>query len=279
MTDLDHATARRLIDAYLGGELEASQVEAMRDHLRDCDACRARYDARVGAEQRVLGGEEAGQLANRRVLESLLADPGLHAQRAPERRWWPAFILAPAAALAAALAFTLTLSPPDADPGLRARGADAGVLDVGLGVTAVDPRSGAIYDARRPEGVRLEHRLRFSYTNAAGPARYLFLLGVDDALRPYWYYPLPEEGQSVAIESGAAARQKPLPFETELRRRHSAGRIRVVALFSAHPVALEAVEEVLDRARDGGIALERIRWPGDPAVQILELHLRGRERP
>jgi len=273
MTEIEHSTALMLVDAYFGGEIDAVDVTRMRAHLQGCDTCRETYDRRADSEAQLLGGAEAGRIADVRLLEAVLADPEIRARRGAERRWWPLFVLAPVAAVAGALLFTVAIPPPAEDDNLRSRGGVSVPGAVGLGVTAVDPSSGLVYDARRPEGVALDHNLRFSYSNPAGPARYLFLFGVDDAHAPYWYYPLPEEGRSVEIEAGPQVLARVLPYETELVRRHHGGRLRLVALFTPQPISLRSVEAALSAASAQGIPLQEIRWPEAAQVQIEEILL------
>ena len=263
MTDTLHSDARRRIDAYFAGELDGDGLTTLRAHLVDCDACRGVYDARARQERMVLG-DDAERLANARVLRMVLASPAVHVRPVRERSWWAAFVLAPAAALAAALVFTTAL--PEDHSGPVARGGDAAAIAFGVGVAAVDPATGQVLDARRPEGVALDHRLRFS-VRCADPLRArLFLFGVDDALQPFWYYPLPDEGESIALPLNTALQT--LPHETELRPRHHAGRLRVVALFSAQPIHLSEVEQILRLGREQGRALEDLPWSGDPSVQV-----------
>jgi hypothetical protein len=209
------------------------------------------------------------------VLRAVLATPTLQARPARERGWWAAFVLAPAAALTAALVFTIAL--PEDERGLVARGGEVAPFEVGVGVAAVDPASGQVLDARRPEGVALDHRLRFS-VRCADPGRArLFLFGVDDALQPFWYYPLPDEGESIALPVSSAPQT--LPHETELRARHHPGRLRVVALFSAQPIRLVDVAQVLARGREQGRALDELVWPGAPSVQIESVLLTASAAP
>ncbi|MFH1811813.1 MAG: zf-HC2 domain-containing protein [Pseudomonadota bacterium] len=274
MTETAHSDTRRRIDAYFAGELDAGGLRELRAHVADCDECRRVYDERAGQERAVLG-EGAERLSAHRVLQAVLADPAVQARPREQRRWWAAFVLAPAAALAAALVFTIAI--PDRDSGLVARGGDAAVVEQGFGVAAVDPNTGLVVDARRPEGVPLDQRLRFS-ARCNDPSRNrLFLFGVDDALQPFWYYPLPDEGQSISLSVAAAPQA--LPYETELGRRHHAGRLRLVALFSAQPIRLDAIEGLLAAARARGEDLAQITWPGSPVVQIENVLLVDRAAP
>lgn len=269
MSELDHDRVARLVDAYYAGELEHEQTAQMRQHLQDCEPCRALYDRRAAAESTAIGDENASSVADLRVMQGVLADPSLRAQRPQEKRWWALFVLAPVAAVAAALVFTLSLPPSESQ--LVARGAASQPGALGIGVAAVDPATGHVYDARQPEGVSLQHRLRFSYSDYRAQDGYLFLFGVDDALQPYWYFPLPEEGQSISVKGGA--QQQLLPYETELARRHRAGRLRIVALFSAAPIAMTDVATVLQTLRAQPRALREAQWPGSPVVDVQQVVL------
>lgn len=274
MSEIDHSAAKRLMDAYFAGEPLAGELEQMRAHLSTCDGCREIYDRHCAAESTVLGQREASFLADDRLLGAVLADPKVQSKTNTERRWWPVFVLAPAAALAVALVFTVTVAPSQSGGGLAARGVgdSTNAIGVGIGVAGIIPKTGQVYDARQPEGVQLDHRLRFTYSNT-GTARYLFIFSVDDALQPFWYYPLPEEGQSISIEGGPGVSQQVLPFETELKRRHKPGRLRVLGLFSEQPITLNKVAKALEQARANRTPLDEVSWPGQPQVHSLELSI------
>lgn len=273
MSEQDHRRVEQLIDHYFAGTLPAAQHAELREHLRACDPCRTRYDQLALAEQRVVGVNAAQSLANQRVLDAIMAAPGV-LPVSPARRWhWLTLALAPATAIAAVFALVLFIQPMPESQRLVARGTGEETPEVGIGVAAVDPASDSVYDARQTEGVALSHRLRFSYSNSTGGAQFLFVFGVDDSLNPYWYFPLPEEKSSQPIELGPAVRQRMLPYETELARRHHGGRLRVVALFSAQAIELSAVEAVLAEARGTQRPLEQVRWPHEPIAQIVELML------
>jgi hypothetical protein len=271
MSEQDHSATEQLVDRYFAGTLSPDHVDAMRAHLRDCDRCRARYDRLAQAEQKTVGASAAQALSDRRLLDTIVGAGSGRAVAAPARRWWLAFVLAPTAAVAAAFAFAIFLRPP-ADDQLAARGTSAIQAPVGIGVAGVDPAHHLVYDARRPEGVALDQRLRFSYSNAGG-AQYLFLFGVDDALQPYWYFPLPEEQTGLRIERGPQASRLTLPYETELARRHHVGRLRVVGLFTAEPIALATVDQLLAAARTEQRPLERIAWPLPTTMDVVEIQL------
>lgn len=271
MSEQDHSATEQLVDRYFAGRLPPDRVDAMRAHLRDCDRCRAHYDRLAQADQKALGWSAARALSDRRLLDAIVGGGTVRAGVAPARRWWLAFVLAPTAAVAAAFAFAIFLQAP-AEDRLAARGAGTIQAQVGIGVAGVDPVRHLVYDARRPEGVALDHRLRFSYSNA-GAAHFLFLFGVDDALQPFWYFPLPEEKTGLAIERGAQASQLTLPYETELARRHHVGRLRVVALFTVEPIALTTVDQLLATARAEQRPLERIAWPIPTTVDVVEIQL------
>lgn len=275
----EHQTVQRLIEAHFAADLDAAGSASLREHLRDCDACRSHYDRRALELESIVGTTAANRLADDAILHTVLGAPEVRSVPSAQRHWWPAFVLAPAAAMAAALIFSVSIDGQDRGAGYQARGGMASEQELGIGIAGLDPTTGASYDARRVEGVLLEHRLRFSYTNTRGRARFLFLFGVDDDLHPFWYFPLPEEEKSIPISQGPGVQQSVLPYETELGQRHHAGRLHVVALFSLEPVKLATVKTALLRARAEGRGVAEISWPGDPEIQIETLTLVAEERP
>ena len=290
-----HDAVVQLINDYYARHLSPAQTQQMRAHLRDCDACRSHYDAMAKAEQRVLGRREAQLVSSQRMLHSVLqaasgdavADQLLKDKPCLARRFWRQILAwGLGSAVVAAAMFVLVINPQflvsNKQVGLRARGSTASADSLGLGLSGVRADA-TLYDARRPEGLSLDDNLRFSYSNSSSDAdkaaRYLFVFGLDAALRPYWYYPLPGDGhngqaaQSIAIESGPEVLQRSLPYETALRRRHHAGALWVYALFSREPLKLDDVRSKIQAAAKNKLKAQALVWPDKVQVQRIELLL------
>lgn len=287
-----HSQIRELIEAYFAAQIRADDVALMRDHVRDCDACRAFYDAKAATTAKLLGPITQQRLADAQIwqavgqdLDSLDLDrAAMTSQKASQKaakktarwgRWWPAFVGLPAASLALAMGFAMLLPQNNPQAGAwTARGADPQRQSlVGLGVAALADDNSPVRDARWPRPVSLSDRLRLSYSNQSADLDFLFIFGVDDDLQPYWYYPLPDEGQSLRIKKGPQVLQQNLPYDTALRRRHHGGRLRVVALFSPHALRLEQVAQRLQQAKNIGQELAQIVWPDHVVSQIVDVKL------
>jgi len=168
----------------------------------------------------------------------------------PRRSRVPSFI-GPLAIAAATLVLALQNTgrvPASPDDDLRARGMSELELpepQVGLGVGGIadDDRE---YEIVGAEGVSLGDWLRFSYTNERPELTHLFVFGLqpdDGGLRPI--APLPDERESLPIH---LARLSPLPFETRVAARHQPGPLRLVALFTARALPLDAVASAVASA-------------------------------
>lgn len=306
-----HDEILRLLQDYFAVQLSADAEQKMRKHLRDCATCRAVYDAHVEAEQQVMGAQAARILSEQRILASVLKNPVVAADRSKQpltaedngpveghiKGLWLRFLtLGMGGLVAAALLFVFVINPQfltsEQNGAMRARGSKITGDELGLGLSGVRA-DGSLYDARRPEGLSLDDNLRFSFSNAASDpdkaARYLFVLGLDQKLKPYWYYPLPDEGpheapdpddrvqahaaQSIAIASGAQVLQQDLPYETELKRRHHAGPFWVLALFSRDALLLEDVQQIIKNAQQQNLSPQDIPWPQGVQTQIIQVRI------
>lgn len=249
---------RRLVDRYLDPRrsFSAAQDRELRAHLRGCDACRRHYDRAVTAHRMMAGlpADQPSPLELRRqsgVLISPLPQPDV----SPAWR-----LLRPLAALAAAIVVVVVgvrvLDEPSlpgggerADEYIGARGAAPGRPTeplVGIGVSGVT-EAGREYEVVAEGTAWLSDYLRFYYTNEDRELRWLFVFGLQEGPSPLWYFPLPEERRSVAIQAGGEARSVALPYETGLASRHRPGPLRVVALFSERPLELGEVQVALEQ--------------------------------
>lgn len=247
---MTHERFSRIIDELIVGELAPAEWHELRDHLRGCSACRARYD-RVALAERMLGGGPAAlgrpsQASLDRIGAAVLdgaAPPARGWQRlvqwfAPTPRW--------AAGLAVAAALVLipfALRAPTSDPGFQARGGAPQERTAGLRAFCLD--DGGV----TPRCTR-QDQLRLTVSNA-GRFQRVFLVGLDDEWAPKWYAPRPPEIQSVAAPEGVDV---PVGPAVRLGVNHDPGKVRVYALFSDVPVTMPEVEAAAERMRQQGKA-------------------------
>lgn len=238
---MNHETAAELMDRqFVEGELSPHQAEALRYHLQDCRACRARYD-------------------KLRRLELALADPTLAAiepvaevarrRRSRGARW--GVTLAAAAALAGAFV-AVGVERDDAFVARsgRSTGKKAWIRVFAKGPSDDRPRE--VTTALKPtDGLLL------AFTNLSdSPWRYMLVVGRDASGSLHWYYPPYAPGGadklSRAVPAGVADRELAEVIYND--DGYPGGRFVVCAVFSRTPLSARAIHRKLDRG-DG--------WPTD----------------
>jgi hypothetical protein len=125
----------------VAGELSADEERPLREHLRGCEECRARYDALTLAARAVKGGEATATEA-RRAEEQLLAalDPKPVRAASPRSFIWWALGIPVAVALVMGIVTTL-VPPPRSDVEMRGGAEDdAGMFTLQL---YAKPKDGA----------------------------------------------------------------------------------------------------------------------------------------
>jgi len=277
---------RALAQRYLDPRATWSLVdEDAARALREDPAARRTWALAV-ATHRVMVGATSGLPSGheqRRQAAVAMARSGIASAATPAKSWLSPGWLRIAAPLlvVTAVALFFAIRPVESDDWIRARGLSRMELpapQVGLGVGAISA-DGREYDALS-QAAYLDDWLRFSYTNERSDLGWLYVFALQPtstgiALRAI--APLPDEGQSLPIRTGHFV---PLTFETRLAARHTEGRVRLVALFTAAPISVASVERALV-ALDPAAASElpsdfeaRLRErlalaPGD-VVQILD---------
>lgn len=217
----------------------------------------ATHRAMVGAQGVPSGVEQRRQMdvamARAGVGEASAAVAAVAAGAAgasTARSWWPHLmgLVGVAAGVLLAVGRLPEAAPePTAEEWIRARGLHELELPgprVGVGVGGVT-EGGREYEAIASGAVNVEDWLRFSYTNERADLGWLFVCSLQrdgDRVVMRAVAPLPEEKQSLAITTGHFV---PLSFEARLAARHTLGPVRFVALFTARPLAYDAVERAI----------------------------------
>ena len=268
--------ARRLIQRHFSEGLAEHESERLRAHLATCERCRKEYDClamlrRAAAGRQQSRAEVAGVRA--RVLARVASpEPESSIPRAQPQSWigW----LAPAIsrALVAATVALLLVFHPELPEVLFKGGVAAAVDD--FQVVAIFERPGRPPQMRLvAEGgeLLLDELIQFRYLSSDPRQRFLYLLGVDDSLRPMDYFPRPQAGESMAIRP--TLRMEPVDNSIRLAARHHPGRLWIFALFSPRPLPRQEVHAALARARTRGLRAElasRIDWGSDVAPVVRQ---------
>ena len=280
-----HGRTRALVQRLFTGGLSPPRRRALFAGLAACERCAAYYGRFHALEDSLCRAPLAGEpwpapaattpFALERVEAALFA--ALATPAAGRRGAWSLGWAGAAAAAAAVVVLAVTLWPaalpqPDREalgPGLRwveadlvARGGAVASPDVGLRVFRVAPTAGeragegagdaaggaagAVAEAARG-GLSLDDVITFTYTNVAADVGYLALFGVQAEGRILWYYPTYGGGESVAIASDRV--DEPLGDGFRLSVNHTAGRLRVVGLFSAAPIDVAAIRDAVRGGR------------------------------
>jgi hypothetical protein len=109
----------------------------------------------------------------------------------------------------------------------------------GLGLSGVDSE-GREYEVVEGDGLCLADALRFYVRSRKKELSHYFLFGLQQGTGPIWYFPSPEEGESLRL-SGGTDGPVMVPWEIEVGRRHRPGRLAVVLMLSERPLWLETV--------------------------------------
>lgn len=282
-----HADA--LVWRALTEGLGARKRARLRRHLDRCPRCRGLYAQGLIAERALLPAyDAAGQpdylqsspRARARAVERLLdaVDPA----PARPRRWRWAGVIAGAAVAAAVAAagLLLWLRPgPELAPPLRFMGPDGALVARGAG--HVRPAAGVdlrlICLARADDGWRPreladgdpcggDEVLFLAYTALRPALDHLFIIGQDPADPSARYYPRPGDDRSLPIAGGDVDRvlgRGVLPG-----RKHPAGPVTLVALFTPEPLDARAVEAAASTARTVDDWSARF-----PAAEVLIRHI------
>lgn len=310
-TDADHSSRRgdALIARYLdprkgwGPKLD----DELRALLRGSVACAAEYDRAVtlhrlmvGADPLLPSGFERGRMMAALLLEPTPSPAPMLSQVLA--RWMRPAMIACGAALALALVVVVArpagqgLTLPD-DVYVGQRGGELYGLTVGVGVGGVTA-DGREYEAMAGDSaLYLDDYVRVTTTRVVDTHRWVLVVGLQDGRDPIWYEPDPEHGttQSVAAEEG---KMIPLggsadPFEVKLFGRHVVGPLQVVAVFSAEPIEVARMAEILRKIRElppeaafafgfgpdlGTMVEESLELARPPIIRILSLEVRSGSR-
>lgn len=245
-----HPRTHRRIERLFCRGLSATATRALYAELADCAGCAALFDRYHLLETRLQGDDAilttaALERVERAVLDAVVPTP--------TRRPWLWLLPLPAAAAVALLLLLTPVRPVDdhmalpaaatlAPVELRARSAGVGPnSEIGVRLLRVQP-SGAVMGA--PE-LHTSDLVTFTYTNTSKELRHLTLFGLQTDGKLRRYYPGYRDQHSVAIQRNVV--DEPLGDGVRLQLHHSAGPLRVIAIFTRQPLAIESIKTVVDQ--------------------------------
>lgn len=244
---MTHDVARALIEKQFDeGVIAPLSMQALRAHLRGCEACKAVYDAHAQVEQALDGG------ANQAARFVARGRPRVESVRRPERR----FVWVAAATVAAAAALVFFIMRPDIEP-LIARGGPGDVeptIQIFRQATTEKPQ-------RARAAIRAGDGLLFAYTNPKrSAARYLAIVGRDASGQIRWYHPqwldATTQPKTIAIKPGVADAELP----DAVRHPLPTGPIEICGVFAAKPRPVPQMDAELT-----------LRWPPEGHCATLQV--------
>jgi hypothetical protein len=254
----------RAIARAAAGELPAADEAKLREHLRKCARCRARYDE-LSRTARAVGDGAAAAARERERLFAALDAPKVAARGARRWVWASGLALAPVAAV---IVWFARPTPAPVAP------ADQVTMRGGAEPAAPPPATLVMYATRRlgPAShgpIRMVGELPGSGEARLSLGDYLQLgvrglkepmhvrvVGLEQDGRTHEY-----AGDTLLMPSAATVT---LGGSVELARAHAPGRLRVVAIFSEKKVDDEAVRAAIGRFDPRRV--ERGGPSGDAAV-------------
>ena len=269
MDSRSHSRTVALIGRYLDPRVPWTGRDdaALRAHLRECDPCAGVYDRAV-VKHRLMVGSDPDAPSGFERQRMMAATLDLVAGPAPRSVWsmfaWPALAAGVAAAVAVAVVqpWRTAQDPTGQSEYVGVRGGAEDPLTAGIGLSGVTEDKKEYEIVAGGTSAYVEDYLRV-YTTVVDPAlRHVFVFGLQDD-RPIWYLPDPADGgsTSVPVERGKSIvlGGKDHAFELKLSGRHTVGRLAVVAIFTAQPVTLAAVEEALGARTDDAELESRLK--------------------
>lgn len=262
--DCDRKGVRSVIDAMFLKRISGRRWRSVREHLYACRSCQAYYNQVLTLHRKV--HRETAPLSQEQLLligEEIVQRTAARSRNQPRVALHLKHIGIGLAVAAVAVVAGPWLLQQGSDSQFQARGFET---SAGVGVRAFcivpsqsgDGRIRAAFPAQDTPNdslagpspaCRIDDVVQFAYSNSASDAgptfEYLFLFGVDERLEPLWYYPHPQEAQSVPIATGRDAVNVPLPGGVRLGVNHRPGIVRVYGLFTKEPLAVQTVEDRL----------------------------------
>jgi len=227
---------RAAIDRHFAGTLSPGGERAVREHLKECPACRLRYERHMllaHLDPEALAAEE-------RIARGL----GLRVTRRP----WLRFGAPPLLAAAAAAVLLLAARAPQ-DDAFTARGArPTRAPPAGPRVFLYDLRGATPRPLRSGDDFPRGDELALAYENGIAKTR-LMVFGLDEHRHVYWFYPAwtSDADDPVAVPIATDDARHELP--DAVRHPFDGAKLEVHALFLDAPISVRQVEQLV--AKEG----------------------------
>jgi hypothetical protein len=244
-----------LIDAHFRGKVAAAQEQAMREHMINCDDCRAYY--------------------KRKLLLAKLDPKGLDSQTRLARGLGVSnrsVLLRPLALVAVASAVLVFMviwhqnTVTTGNDSFIARGDNGSEEATRLWIYRVHPGQPAV---AADDAIDVTDELAFAYENAENK-KYLMVFGIDEHKNVYWYHP---EWQASMKDPKAVSVSKKLGIQelpTAVRHQLKGDTLRIVGVFTDQPITVKQVEALIRESE--GLQIE---IPLKGAIQVIrELKVR-----
>ncbi len=222
-----HQRSRRAIDRLLTRGLSPQRHAKLRDHLRECDDCRAYYERSRRLEDALFAGRDLNPAAAER-LGALVVASEARATRRP-------LALGVLAAATALILAVITWPPPQDD--FVARGALAAAGE--LSVFRVDAQTRAI--ERLPEGASVHAGEVIQLAYMSRGFDHAVVVGVDARGEVQWYHPAEPNSGGVPLRPDGVEE----PFGGAWTITAPPGPLRFHALFARGAVPMGELEDAL----------------------------------
>lgn len=257
----EESRAHALIDQWFVSDLTPRQWRQLRATLEHSASTRAHYDSVAAARSAVrpleiISTDRLGAIEDALFVKPQRSRPGV-------ALWW----LAPVAAMV--IAFVMLRKPVD---DFTPRASSSALTSIRAFCIAGNVRSVASDDGGAACSVT--DTLQLSYAMAeASPHRYVFLVGVDASRAVMWYFPTPDEGQSLAVASTHGA-ERVLPDSIALAVNHQPGPLKIYGIFTRTPLTIDVVKLWL--ATNKAIPAPSDLGVDDAVVHVLDVELSAR---
>lgn len=231
---MTHEEARaRIAKQFDDGMLGPLEMQALRAHLRGCDACKAVYDEHAQIERALDGG------ANQAARFIARGRPRVESPPRGARR----FVWAAAATVAAAAALVFFVMRPDIEP-MIARGGPGEVTPQ----IQLFKQAGDEAPVRSTGSIAATDGLLFAYTNPKrSAARFLAIAGRDASGQIRWFHPqwlnASERPKTIEIDAGVADKELP----NIVRHPYPPGPLEICGVFSAKPRSVPDLDAEMSR--------------------------------
>ena len=263
---LHYVTQRRIKRLFTNGMSTPKRAKLLGD-VSTCEHCGALFRRYQRLENALTRDDVISRLARERVKDAVLYEivttrESAQPQTALTRGMKWAFAVSGTAGVLLLSLYLLLPSLPPKDhtplsnavsitpaPLIAAKGArQSDNSDIGIRVFQVSRDGEHVSES---DAITLKDILTFTYTYAKSPNGYLALFGIQEHGEVRWYYPSYDKDRSLQIEGDKI--DEPLKDGIDLAVNHTPGWLRIVAIFSEHPIDVQQIEKAVSKAENRDI--------------------------